>query len=353
MFDITMEANGGSNNAYTTQDVTVYTDFFPNFALEKIFDLESDRIKSLTLKNKVVESERGVVTNERAQRFENNNWLALREEVNGAAFRAHPYSWPVLGHQSDIDNWKKQDLWNFYRTYYAPNNAVVVVTGDVTLTKVRYLARHYFENIPAQKPPREVHTVEPPQKGERRVYVQKESASSPNIMIAFKVPATKHKDSYSLQVLSSILTDGKSSRLYRRLDDKDQIATEVSGYLPDAFDPTLYYLFAVAAKDVASEKIEKAIFEEISKLKEEGITSKELQKIKNQNEVSFYRSMQTISDKADNLGWYELFYGGYQELFKALDHLKAVTQADVKRVANTYLKKSTRTVGVLASWEDK
>ena len=130
-FDRVMEANGGANNAYTTEDVTVYTDWFPASALETIFDLESDRIAHLKIDEKMVESERGVVTSERSTGLENSNVRLMMMELKGIAFRAHPYSWPVIGHQSDIDNWSIEDLRDYHRRYYAPNNGLVVVAGDV------------------------------------------------------------------------------------------------------------------------------------------------------------------------------------------------------------------------------
>ncbi|MGS0728196.1 M16 family metallopeptidase, partial [Shewanella sp. 0m-11] len=169
MFDRTMEAAGGANNAYTTENLTVYTDWFPANALETIFDLEADRIENLDINEQMVESERGVVASERLTGLENSNWRVLQEELKGAAFRAHPYSWSVIGHESDIAAWTLEDLTQYHKTYYAPNNAVVVIAGDVKLSEVKKLADKYFAPIPAQAPPRAVKTVEPLQKGERRV----------------------------------------------------------------------------------------------------------------------------------------------------------------------------------------
>jgi len=205
-FDRVMEANGGANNAYTTNDVTVYTDWFPATALETIFDLEADRIADLNLDDAMVESERGVVASERTTGLENSPWRTLGEEVDGAAFRAHPYSWPVIGHESDIKGWKKSDLQAYFDTYYAPNNAVAVVVGDVNVADVKKLAEQYFAPIPAAEPPRPVHTVEPEQKGEKRVFVKKESISAPHLLISYKTPATSHPDHYALDMLTTILT---------------------------------------------------------------------------------------------------------------------------------------------------
>lgn len=352
MFDRTMEAAGGSNNAYTTENLTVYTDWFPSSALETIFDLEADRIANLAIDETVVESERGVVTSERSTGLENSNYRAISEEVKNAAFRAHPYSWSVIGHQSDIDNWSMQDLKDFYKTYYAPNNAVVVIAGNVKVDEVKQLAKKYFEPIPAQAPPRKVHTIEPEQKGERRVYLQKASVTTPNILMGFHIPETQHKDYYALDILSDVLSVGDSSRLQKSLINEQQLASSVFSYVPQSIDPNLFYVYAVAADGVTAEKLEKAIIKEINSVMREGITEKELQKVKNTKLVDFYRQMSTINGKADTIGSYQMYFGDYKKLFTAPDDYNKVTVADVQAAAKTYLRKANRTVGVLSSQED-
>ena len=150
MFDRTMEFNGGANNAYTTENVTVYTDWFPSSAMEVMFDLEGDRISSLSIDPKMVESERGVVLSERSTGLENSPWNLLTETVQATAFLEHPYHWPVIGYETDIKNWTKEDLENYFKTYYAPNNCVVVMSGNVKTSEVKALAEKYLEPIPAQ-----------------------------------------------------------------------------------------------------------------------------------------------------------------------------------------------------------
>ncbi len=351
-FDRVMEANGGANNAYTTENTTVYTDWFPSDSMEIMFELEADRIQYLAIDQKMLDSERGVVTSERTTGLENSNFRMIWEEVKGSAFRAHPYSWSVIGHQSDIDNWSLQDLKDYHHTYYAPNNAFVVIAGDVTLKEVKKLAKKYFAPIPAQAPPRTVHTVEPEQKGERRVYVQKPSVTSANIMFAYHVPETQHADYYPLNMLANILGDGNSSRLTRSLVNEDQLATDVFTYLPESFDPNLFYVYAVAAKDVTSAKLEQGIIKQINDIANNGVTQKELDKVKNKAQVDFYRTLATINGKADTLGSYELYFGSYSEMFGATEKMAAVTIDDIQRVAKTYLRRANRTVGVLDSAAD-
>ncbi|WP_448547599.1 M16 family metallopeptidase [Thalassotalea fusca] len=352
MFDRTMEASGGSNNAYTTENLTVYTNWFPVSAMETIFDLEADRIRDLAIDSKMVESERGVVTSERSTGLENSNFRAIWQEVKGAAFRAHPYSWPVIGHASDIANWSLEDLKRYHKTYYAPNNAVVVIAGDVTEAEVKKLAKKYFEPIPAQPEPRKVHTVEPKQLGERRVYARKESVTTPNIMIGYHVPKTQHEDYYALNILSDILATGESSRLQQSLVNEQQVASSLFTYLPESIDPNLFYIYAVAAKDVAAEKLEKAIIAQVNKVIREGVTEQELQKVKNRKLVDFYREMATINGKANTIGSYEMYFGSFEKLFTAPEAFNKVTVEDVQRVAKTYLIKANRTVGILSSEED-
>ncbi len=351
MFDRTMEAAGGANNAYTTENITVYTDWFPANALERIFDLEADRIASLDINEKMVESERGVVTSERTTGLENSNWRTLQEEIKGAAFRAHPYSWSVIGHESDIAAWTLDDLVQYHKTYYAPNNAVVVIAGDVKLAEVKVLADKYFAPIPAQAPPKEVKTVEPLQKGERRVYVHKASVSTPNVMLAYHVPSTSHEDYYALDLLSSVLSTGNSSRLYQALVEK-QVAIEVETYLPMTFDPNLFYVMGVANPGITATELEKDLIAEINKVAREGVTELELEKVKNIKLMDFYRSMETINGKANTVGTYELYFGSFDKLFNAPEAYGKVTPADLQRVAQTYLRRSNRTVAVLAAIEE-
>jgi predicted Zn-dependent peptidase len=352
MFDRTMEAAGGSNNAYTTENSTVYTDWFPADALALMFDLEADRIQNLDIDPQVVESERGVVTSERSTGLENSNYRMLSEQVKATAFRAHTYSWSVIGHESDIANWKLQDLKDFHKTYYAPNNAIVVVAGAVKFDEVKRLAKQYFEPIPAQAEPRAVHTVEPEQVGERRVYVQKPSVTSPNVMLAYHVPETKHEDYYALQVLAGILSDGDTSRLTKELVYQQELAAQVFAFSSESIDPNLFYFYAIAAPNVSAESLEKGLISQINEIMKNGVTDKELQKVKNRQLVDFYREMATINGKANTIGTYEFYFGDYKALFELPNSLNKVTKEDVQRVAKTYLRKANRTVGILDAKED-
>jgi zinc protease len=352
MFDIVMEGAGGANNAYTSENVTVYTNFFPSSALEVIFDLEADRIGHLALDDKMVESERGVVLSEYTTWHENSNYGLLEEQVRAAAFMAHPYRWMVLGYESDIRNWKKSDLQRYFDTYYAPNNALAIIVGDVNVEDVKKLVHRYFDSIPSREPPRPVHTREPEQMGEKRLYVGKD-VSSPHLMIVYHVPETGSADYYALDMLESILGTGRSSRLYNSLVNEKQLAVRISAYMSTDLDPTLFSIYAICAGGVDENSVEQAIYEEIDKVINEGVSENELQKVKNRKLVNFYRAMETIDGRADTIGTYEIYFGSYEKLFQAPEEYKKVTTDDIKRVAKKYFKKSNRTVGILKKSEEK
>ena len=345
-FDRVMEANGGSNNAYTTQNTTVYTDWFQRDALETIFDLEADRIRDLAIDPKMVESERGVVLSERSTGLENSNYRVISELVQATAFIEHPYMFPVIGFESDIKKWTQADLERYFKTYYSPNNAVTVVVGDVTTAQVKALAQKYIEPIPAQKLPDSLRTVEPPQNGERRVTTYKDVAT-PNILLAYHTPATRHPDYYALDLLSGILSLGNSSRLVKSLVLDSTIASRAFTNFGESFDPSLFTIYAIAASNVSAEQLERSVLNQIDKVVASGITDTELQKVKNQKLMEFYRTMETINGKANSLGTYELFFGDYKKLYEAPALYEKVTKEDVQRVAAAYLTARNRTVGYL------
>ncbi|WNG33326.1 insulinase family protein [Archangium minus] len=345
-FDRVMEAHGGRNNAYTSEDVTVYQDWFPRSALETIFDLEADRLSSLAIDPKVVESERGVVYSERRSSVDNDNSGLLMEQVQATAFVAHPYQIPVIGWPSDIESWKQEDLERYFRTYYAPNNATLIVVGAVTPEEIFSLAEKYLEPIPAQPAPEPVRTVEPPQQGERRVVVRK-LAQAPLLQMAFHGVRGRDEDAPALDLLVRILTEGDSSRLHRRLVEEEQVAIAVAGYQGAGFDPSLTWMLVNLPPGGDLGKAEKLLDEELAKVVSAGVTDAELRKAKNIVVSDFWRSLETNSGRAQALGTYEVFHGDWQKLFGAPDRYEAVTREQVRKVAAKVFAKNNRTVGVL------
>ncbi|HET9531151.1 MAG TPA: pitrilysin family protein [Blastocatellia bacterium] len=345
-FDKVMEAAGGRNNAYTSNDVTVYQDWFTPSALELIFELEADRIEHLSFDPKVIETERGVVASERRTSVDANNFGLLNEQLYATAFTAHPYQWPVVGWMVDIQNWTMEDLKNHFRMGYSPNNATMVVVGDVKAEEILRLAQKYIEPIPSHDPPPKVTTKEPEQLGERRVVVKK-FAQLPLLMIAYHVPESANPDYYALQVMQTILFSGQSSRMYQRLVDKDQLALSISGGFGFSFDPSLFEITAQPKAGIDPQAVEKAVYEELDKIKNAPVTDQEIEKAKNILLASFYRQMKTINGRANLLGSYEVFLGDYNKLFNAAEMFNKVTREDIRRVAQKYFGEKNRTVATL------
>ena len=344
--DKAMEANGAANNAYTARNTTVYQDWFPRSALDLIFDIEADRIQYLSFDPKKIESERGVVASERRTSVDANNAGILAEQLWATAFTAHPYQWPVVGWMSDIEHWSLDDLKHHFEMGYAPNNATMVVVGDVSADEIFQLCKKYIEPIPQHAPPPPVTTVEPEQLGERRLVVHKE-AQLPLLMIGYHVPQTNSPDFYALNILRTVLVRGESSRMYQRLVDKDQIALEVGGSQEPDLDPTLAIFYAQPKQGVDPQKCEAAIYDELGKIEKTPISDLELQKAKNIRLVEFYRQMRTINGRANTIGTYEVFFGDYSKLFDAAKNYDAVSKEDVQRVAQKYFRANNRTVATL------
>jgi len=345
-FDKVMEAQGGANNAFTSDDVTVYQDWFPRGALELIFDLEADRIANLAFDPEVVESERGVVYSERRLSVDDNNHGYLAEQVQAAAYVAHPYRFPTIGWPSDIQSWKLSDLQAFFKTYYAPNNQTLVLAGDVSPDDAFALARKYLEPIPRQAAPEPVRTREPPQLAERRIVVRR-SAQTPLIQYAYKAPAAADERAPALGLLLSILVDGDASRLYRVLVEEKKLIIDLGGNWHEGFDPALMWLYFTLPEGADPDAVQPAIDAELSRIAHDGVSEEELRRAKNLVAVSFWKKLATIDGKAQLLGEYEVFHGDWARLFDAPAQFERVTAEQVQAVARDVLDVNRRTVGVL------
>ncbi len=345
-FDFFMENAGGNNNAYTSHDLTVYQDWFPRTALPLIFELEADRLRDLAFDPKIIESERGVVYSERRTAIDNNPPGALNEQMIAAAFTAHPYHWPVLGWPSDIEGWTMADLKQYWSMGYAPNNCILVVAGDVTESEILSLAKKHLEPIARRSVPPPLKTIEPAQVGERRVLLEK-PAQLPMVLMAYHTVESKHPDNNILTVLDSILTDGRSSRLYRRLVEQDQVALNVGAQAMQALDPGLWFVQVLPSAGIDPVKAEKAVYEELERLGKEPVTATELETAKNQILAKFYRDMKTIAGKANFIGNFEIYQGDAGKISEYPAIIQRVTAADIQRVAAKYLNARNRTVATL------
>ncbi|MBN1208207.1 MAG: insulinase family protein [Myxococcaceae bacterium] len=350
-FDTVMEAAGGSNNASTSEDVTTYMEWFPRSALETIFELEADRLAHLSFDPKMIESERGVVYSERRSAIDNDNMGALMEQVQATAYVAHPYQFPVIGWPSDIESWRMEDLQRFFQTYYAPNNATLVVAGAVTPAEVFALAEKYLAPLPSQPPPEPVRTKEPEQQGERRVQV-KRMAQAPLLQVAYHGVDAKDPELPALELLASILAEGDSSRLHRRLVEEERVAIQVNCHAGPSFDPSLVWFLVDLPPGGDVARVEKLLGEELEKVRSQGVTDAELRKAKNITVAGFWRGLETISSRAHQLGTYEVFHGDWRKLFEAPARYEQVTREQVRKVAQRILSPERRTVGVLAPTDE-
>jgi zinc protease len=347
-FDKLMEAQGGSNNAFTSENVTVYQDWVPRSALDLVFDLESDRLANLSFDPKVVESERGVVYSERRLSVEDNNAGFLVEQVQATAFVAHPYQIPTIGWPADIQSWKLEDLQKFFKTHYAPNNCTLILVGDLSAEEGFALAKKYLEPIPRQEPPPPVRTTEPEQLGEKRVHVER-PAQTPLLYYAYKSPAANDPQGPAINLLMSILVDGNSARLHRLLVEEKKLAIEVGGAFSEGFDPNLTWVQLTLPEGANLGDVEKTLDDALAAVVAQGVTDAELTRAKNQYAAGFWNRIATINGKASLLGEFEVFNGDFRKLFDSPATYEKVTREDVQKAAALVFQENHRTVGVLTS----
>ena len=341
-----IQANGGEVNAFTSSDSTTYFETLSSDRLSLVLDLEADRMANLKLREETFEPEKRVVMEERRLRSVDNPWGALYEETFSAAFRAHPYMWPVIGWMSDIEFSRLEDLKAHYETYYRPNNAVVVIVGNVEPDAAIGEVRRAFGGVPAGPQPRAVTSVEPPQVGERRVFVKKE-ANLPAVLWTYKVPNLSSPDSYALEVLATILSDGDSSRLYRRLVIEKRLLLDVSADNPfSSVDPSLFSITGQVLPDKKVQDVETVLENELKTLASTPVSERELEKAKNQIEAQFVFAQDSNFYQGMLLGRFEMC-GGWRSLDSYPSEIQKVTAADVQRVAGEYLVPDRRTAAIL------
>ncbi len=345
-FDRRMEFAGGSNNASTGTDRTGYTDWVPAAALEAMLEMEADRMQGATFAPDVFESERQVIASERRMGVDNDNDSILGENVQATAIMAHPYHWGVIGWMSDILGWRRNEVMDYYRTYYSPNNAVLVLVGDFVEAKALELIKKNFGPIPAGTPPPEVVTVEPPQMGTKRVLLRKE-AQVPSFQVVWHAPGVRDPDFYAISILGQALLRGQSSRLYRRLVREEQLATSVYGGSNETVDPFLFMINVQPKADADLGKIEAVIEEELAKVKRDGLTDAEIQKVLNATKSDFYQSLQSISGKASQLAETEMTYGSFEKLFVFMEEFAAVKNDQIIAAAKKRFTDQNKTVGTL------
>jgi zinc protease len=338
--------NGGNSNAFTSQDYTVY---FATMSREKIaieIGLEADRMANAILDGPTFEAEKKVVMEERRLRTDDNPGAALTEVAAAVMFSVYPYRRPVIGWMSDILNLTREDLIRHYKTYYIPNNAYVVVVGDFSTEDILAKIMQEFGKIPRGPEPPKVTLEEPPQRGERSAVLKKE-AELPLRALYYHAPNQLNPDAYALDLLSTILAGGRSSRLYQNLVYEKQLATGVDADY-DGFDigPGSFAITAQVMPDKETAQVEQSIDELIAKVKAEPVSERELQKAKNQVEAGFVFGQDSVFGQAMRLGQFESM-SNWRLIEKYLPGISAVTAADVLRVARKYLDPDRRTIGTL------
>lgn len=352
-FSQTIQRAGGTDNAFTTRDYTAYFELLASDRIGLPMEMEADRMTNLALTPASVMSELAVVMEERRMRYEDDPQNLVHEEVLAAAFKNNPYRWPVIGWMSDLKTLDPADLINHYKTYYAPNNAVVIVVGDVDPADVLLKIKESFGKIRRGPALKEAKAGEDAQYGEKRVYVTKE-AELPYILSAYKVPDIRDEDSFALDVLAGVLSGGKSSRLYNSLVYEKQLALSAWASYEGLYrEPFLFYAGATASRGKKTEELEKALFDELEKIKKEAPSQREVQKAKNQIEASFIMEQDSIYMQARTIGTFEMI-GGWKLIDRYLAGVRKVTAEDVRRVAAKYLVADRKTTGILIpSGEEK
>ncbi|MCX8021252.1 MAG: insulinase family protein [Syntrophorhabdaceae bacterium] len=344
--------NGGKDNAFTSND---YTGYFTNISSDRIhipIELESDRMSNLKLKEEDFVTEKMVVMEERRLRTEDNPQAVLIEQLEATAFQVHPYRFPIIGLMEDLKGMELDDLRGYYKTYYNPSNAFIVAVGDFNREELLSKIEKAFGSIEKGIPPKEKITPEPPQLGERRVHVKKE-ANLFFIAFGYHVPNMLDPDAYVLEIIDAILSRGTSSRLYQRLVREKRLALSVgSDYPLLSKDPSLFYITAEVMPGKEPMDVEKALNEEIERIKSEPVSDEELEKTKNQLEASFIFAQDSMFYQAMLLARYEIV-SNWRKIDDYVPSIRKVTKSDIMRVAKKYLTPDNRTIAVLIPLEKK
>lgn len=350
--DAIYSQNGAEGlNASTGYDITTYKVSLPANRIELWARIESDRISNPV--SREFYSEREVVREERRQREETQPDGKLMENFLATAFVAHPYGRPIIGWDSDIKYLKRGRVKQIFRDYYCPNNAVVAVVGDVNPDEVMKTIERYFGGIPRQEILPVSVSEEPEQSGERRVEVEFEA--NPKMIIGYHKPSLPHFDDYVFDVIDILLSDGRTSRLYKKLVEEKKIAVSVStsNGFPGSRYANLFTVFATPRSPHTCDELEEEIYKQFDRLKEEAVTSYELNKVKNRLEASFIRSLNSNTGLAGRLSYYQTIAGDWRYIEEHLKVIEKVTPEDIMEVAKKYLIRKNRTVAQIVQKEDK
>ncbi len=336
---------GGSANGTTSNDRTNYFETLPANELELGLWLEADRMRSLAVTQANFENQRQTVMEERRQRIDNQPYIPSMLRINELAYGEYwPYAHSTIGDMQDLVDAPLEAVQEFFDTYYAPNNAVLSISGDFNADEAMQLVEKHFGEIPARETPAFQSPPFEAPSAERSETMYDANATLPAFHVAYHIPPDRSPDHYALEMLAMILGDGESSRLYQRLVKRDEICQEVAVGTDDRRGPDLFSFWAVMASGHRVEEAQSVIFEEIESIGSKGITARELQKAKNRVHASFVFGLQSNMQRSQRLAKYELYWGDANLLKLELDHYLAVTEDDIQRVAATYFDPSNRTV---------
>jgi zinc protease len=353
-FSAIIAKNGGNDNAFTNKDVTGYYEILSSDRIYIPVELEADRMKNLSIDKKEFELEKSVVKEERRLRYEDDPTSLLVEDVYATAFKIHPYHWPVIGWMQDLTSLTIKDFYEYYRRYYVPNNAIIVIGGDFDSNLIISKIKEYFSNIPKGNDIPKIRIKEPEQKGERRIILRNKEAELPFVFITYHLPNIGDKDEYPLDILFNILTSGKSSRLYRKLVYEKGIALYAGGYYSKmSADPDLGYFYGSIRPGKDYRDFEKVVYEEIKNIGRGKVSERELEKAKNKIEAAFILNQDSILYYSMNVGILETLGIGYKYMDKYIQNIRNVKKDDIIRVANKYFSSDNRTVGVLIPKKEK
>ena len=336
--------NGGTMNGTTNEDRTNYFEALPANQLDLALFLEADRMKSLAITKENLDNQRNAVQEERRLGVDNQPYGKSEEIQQGLLYDNFAYKHTTIGSMEDLNAATVDDVAAFFKMYYAPNNAVLTIVGDFKAADAVAKARQYFESIPRQPDPPAVDMTEPQQKQERRTTVDDGLARAVRVDLAFKAVPGNTPDFYALQVLSAALQSGQSSRLYQKLVREKEMVANVGGFMDEKRGVGAFYTNATLRPNVKEEDVEKAIYEEIDRLKKEPIADWELQKAKNTTRRNFINGLQSSLSRAVTMGQYTVYYNEPDLINMRVDKVAAVTKEDVQRVANKYLIDTNRTV---------
>ena len=335
---------GGQSNATTNEDATIYWQTFPAQYLPLVLWLEADRMASLRIDEAVFKNEREVVKEERRMRVDNQPYGRLNEIIYNQAFSVHPYKHPTIGSMKDLEAASIEDVRDFFRTYYVPNNATLVLAGDFDSKEALKLVEQYLGRVPkSSKPvPRDI-PEEPAKTKERRVRLE-EDWPLPAVVVAHHITFDGHPDSYPLHVASKVLSDGQSSRIYRQLVYEKRLALAAYGGGNIIEDPNLFFAVAIVQPGKTPEEVTDALIAELDKLRKEPITAAELQQAKNQFARDYIFSRESVRDKANTLAHAAVIHDDITTADGEFDIFMNITQADVQRVAQKYFTPENRLV---------